>query len=123
MLPPKKLLIVEDDAFMVFMLQLCYEPLGFEVVNCVDTAEAAIEFMAKNTDISLISMDITLCSPKTGLDAARAIRQLGIETPIFFISGNVEHIPTCKQISNSSFLEKPVTLEDVSRLVYQVFRT
>jgi CheY-like chemotaxis protein len=120
-LPKKKILIVEDDTFMVFMLQLCYEPLGFEIADCVDTAEAAIEFMTTHKDISLISMDITLCTSKTGLDAARAIRALGIEIPIVFISGSIEHIPATQTISNSYFLEKPVILEDITVMVNKIF--
>jgi CheY-like chemotaxis protein len=124
MLPkPKKVLIVEDDSIMVFMLQMCYEPLGFVVAACVETAEAALDFLFANPDIDLISMDITLSTQKTGVEAAHEIRAAGIETPIFFISGSIEYLKTTKNISNSSFIEKPTTLADIAKLVSQTFGT
>lgn len=118
---PKKVLIVEDDAIMVFMLQMCYEPLGFVVARCVETAEAAVEFLSLHPDIDLISMDITLAAQKTGVEAAREIRANGIETPIFFISGSIEYKKLTQNISNSHFIEKPTTLADIARLVSQTF--
>lgn len=119
---PRKVLIVEDDSVVVFMLQMCYEPLGFVVAACVETAEAALAFLVANPDIDLISMDITLASPKTGVEAAREIRATGINTPIIFVSGSVEHLTNCQNISNSTFIEKPATISDIGTIVNKIFK-
>jgi two-component SAPR family response regulator len=115
-----KILIVEDEYLIVFMLQMCYEQMGFDVVETFDCADKAIHFVEKNPNIDLISMDISLASTKTGLDAARIIRNSGNNTPILFISGNTDFQKEVNKISFSSFSEKPIGLDGITHAVNRI---
>jgi CheY-like chemotaxis protein len=116
----KKVLIVEDDFTVVFMLQVCYEQLGFEVVANLDCAPTAIEYIRENPNIDLISMDITLVSKQTGLEAAVEIRNMGVNTPIIFASANIDLREKTMQIPFSTFCEKPMGFTAITRAVNEV---
>ncbi|MEY4927002.1 MAG: hypothetical protein RI894_1438 [Bacteroidota bacterium] len=112
----KRVLIVEDDDMIVFMLQMCYEHLGCEVVGNVDTGEAAIDFV-KQYSVDFISMDIMLNSAMNGVEAAESIRLNKYLLPIIFVSANNDHEPRTKAIVNSAFLRKPIDLNDLGTAV------
>ena len=112
----KRVLIVEDDDMIVFMLQMCYEHLECEVVGSVDTGEAALDFVAKH-ELDFVSMDIMLNSAMNGIEAAQRLRTLGQEVPIIFVSANNDHEATTKSIRNSMFLRKPIDLDDLGAAV------
>ncbi len=113
----KRVLIVEDDDMIVFMLQMCYEHLDCEVVGNVDTGEAAIEFIKEHHDLDFVSMDIMLNSAMNGVDAAESIRSSNRLIPIIFVSANNDHEPRTKQVENSMFLRKPIDLNDLGNAV------
>jgi CheY-like chemotaxis protein len=108
----KRVLIVEDDDMIVFMLQMCYEHLDCEVIGNVDTGEAAIDFV-KHHAVDFVSMDIMLNSAMNGVEAAENIRSNNYLLPIIFVSANNDHEPRTKNIVNSTFLRKPIDLNDL----------
>ena len=68
--PPLKILVADDEIYMVRLLEMTLKKGGYEVVTCRDGAEAlAISATAKP---QLIVMDVMM----PGLDGLSAIRQL-----------------------------------------------
>jgi CheY-like chemotaxis protein len=118
--PKKKILIVEDEYLIVFMLQMYYEQIPLEVVAALDCADAAVKIVQEQPDIDIISMDISLASQKTGLDAAKAIRALGINIPIVFISGNSDYKHEALSIPFAYFCEKPIGLDDITTTISEI---
>ena len=115
-----KVLIVEDDAIIIYMLKTCYEYLGCEVLGAVDSGEASLEFL-KNTSVDLISMDILLSTKMTGIDAMSVARDMDINTPVIFVSASNDYEEKTKTFSNSLFLRKPVGLDELAATVQQFF--
>ena len=113
---PKRVLIVEDDSTIAFMLQMCYEFLGCEVIGSVETAEDSIRFVQGHT-VDLVSMDISLLGTESGIDAAIELRKRAFTMPIIFVSANNDIETETKSIPNSIFLRKPIDLDDLTRAV------
>ena len=113
--------IVEDSPLIQFVLTANYEQLGFRVAATAETAEAAFAYIsAHHTNLNLISLDITLLDEENGVALAKRIRQKNIHTPILFISGNVDYMSEAATISNSCFLPKPVSTDDIRRTLQQM---
>jgi CheY-like chemotaxis protein len=113
-------LIIEDSEVIVFLLQTAYQKAGLTVVGIGSTAKEAVELTKQHEDLAFISMDIYLESEETGIDAARQIRALGIDTPIVFISGNSDLFEQTTAISKSFCMEKPVDVGVLLRKIAEL---
>src|SRR6266571_1479652 len=65
----RRILIVEDNAFVADQCESALAAAGYEVVAVVPTAEAAVE-AASAQKPDLVLMDIYLAGPRDGVDAA-----------------------------------------------------
>lgn len=103
-----KILIVEDDAIIVFKLKHTLENLGYNVVGTADTGKKAIEF-AFSESPELILMDIRLKGSMDGIQAAEEIREK-FEIPIIFMTAysDEDKIKRAKKILPYGYLLKPV---------------
>jgi two-component system alkaline phosphatase synthesis response regulator PhoP len=68
--PAKKILIADDEAFMLRLLEMTFKKGGYEVVSCRDGKEALA--LAATTLPQLIVLDIMM----PGLDGLGALKQL-----------------------------------------------
>lgn len=112
-----KVLIVEDELVIATVLKMQLQHAGYEVIN-VTTAEAAI---TKTQDFmpDYIVMDIFLKNGGNGIDTARLIREMQIETPIIFTTGNSYQSTKEKLegITNHNLLIKPVDFMQLESLL------
>lgn len=117
---PVKILIVEDEAISAMALRYTIEHLGCEVVDVVDTGEAAIQAAAEHRP-DLVLMDTRLRTTMTGVEAANTIwEQLQIRS-VFVSAYSAEEIE--KDYNGSlpfTLLMKPVLEGDLARLVEQL---
>jgi CheY-like chemotaxis protein len=67
-----KVLIVEDEKDVAYILTHTVERLGFSVVGCEDTGENAVN-AAQNLHPNIVLMDISLAGTMDGIEAAKAI--------------------------------------------------
>ena len=67
---PKKILVADDEVFMLRLLEMTFKKGGYEVVCCRDGHEALT--MAATTRPQLIVLDVMM----PGLDGLGALRQL-----------------------------------------------
>lgn len=113
----KKVLIVEDELVIATVLKLQLQHAGYEVAN-VTTEEAAIS-KTQEFKPDYIVMDIFLKNRGNGIEAAKAIRGMHIETPIIFTTGNSYESTREKLtgISNYNLLIKPVDFDQLEPLL------
>jgi two-component system, response regulator PdtaR len=74
---PGRILIVEDDYMVALSNEWALTDAGFEVVATVASGEEALA-AATQARPDLVLMDIRLAGPMDGIDAALALRALGL---------------------------------------------
>jgi len=113
----KKILIAEDELLIAKVLRMQLEKLGYEVQNVVDSHQAISSALEFKPD--LIILDVFLKNNTTGIDSAMKIRELGINTPIVFTTGNSydDTIEFVSKIQYSMILSKPVEFEHLLQLI------
>ena len=115
---PANILVVDDDAINLMVIEQMLDTSGFPVVSAIDGVDAVEK--AALVRPALILMDISM--PRmNGIDAAIAIRrQSGAQYPkIVAVTANVtEHQrEACKTAGFDGFLAKPVEMEDLLSMV------
>lgn len=109
----KDIILVEDDSILAFVVKKYIQKLNCTCLAVATTFEETMEAVKTHT-ADLILMDINLVGQKNGIDAAMEIRTFS-EVPIFFLTGNSDKsfIDKMEAISNSSYLIKPVSFDDL----------
>ena len=117
-----KLLIAEDDPFMISLLSKAFSEEGFEVVFANNGDEAVRQF--GETDPDILVFDIMMPG-KNGVDALREIRGLpkGKDTPAIILT-NLDDAPTvsaAQDLNVRAYLVKANTqLSEIVNKVKQV---
>jgi DNA-binding response OmpR family regulator len=113
----KKVLIAEDELLIAKVLRMQLEKCGFVVENVID-AESAFNAV-KQMEPDVIILDVHLKNNSTGIEAAIKIREIGINTPIIFTTGNSynDTIKLVEDISFCSVLNKPVDFDSLLNLI------
>ncbi len=120
-IPPKRILIVEDDIVAAHTLRLALTVEG-HTVDIVADAEKGLEFFEANsydvviTDFKLPKMD--------GLELAEAIKQRAPSRPVILITAYAETVEGRGQVSNVDVLiGKPVSLAKLQEALRKVCLT
>ena len=82
----KRLLVVEDDWFIGMEIEAVLRQAGYEVLDVVASAEAAVSAALEHKP-DLVLMDIRLAGPRDGIDAAVDIREQA-DIPCLFVSAH-----------------------------------
>lgn len=88
---PLRILIVEDEAVLVMQLEMLVEDAGHVVVASAFSAAEAIA-LAAETRPDVAFVDLQLRGRSSGLDVARAIRDLE-DVTVVFVTANASAIP------------------------------
>jgi CheY-like chemotaxis protein len=107
-------LIVEDDLIQTLLLKKIITELGFNVVDCVTSAEGAIKKTIQHQP-DIITMDIILDGEMDGISAVENI-QKQYEVPVIYITSNSDKY-TFERAQKTAFvdyLSKPVSMESLS---------
>ena len=83
-MPSVKILIVEDENIIARDICVRLEHFGYAVAATVATGEESI-VQARALRPDLVLMDIVLCGPMDGIEAARVIRE-EMNIPVIFIT-------------------------------------
>ena len=113
----KKAIIVEDNLVLSILYENYLEEMVFKTVGKIKSGEAAVKLVEKYKP-DVVIMDIKLEGEMDGIEAAIKIRSFST-VPIIFITGNSDpmHVERASLVSNSDFLQKPVTQELLSETV------
>ena len=110
----ERILIVEDEAITALDLKYSLEELGYEIIDTVDTGQAAIDTAAEKTP-DVVLMDIKLKGDMEGIEAAGVISQWHI--PIIYLTANTDVDTFEKSNVNGSygFVSKPYDINKLDK--------
>lgn len=116
----KKILIVDDDSDLSFIISEMLESYGFSVTTCESGSEA-FDLLTKNT-YHLILLDVNL-PDSTGFELCRELRRTS-QTPVIFASAR-----TCENdrvtgfdIGGDDYLPKPYSMKELLSRVNALIR-
>ncbi len=117
----KKVLIIEDDAEIIHLLEIHLKDLGCEVISAMqgnDGLRMAIEEVP-----DLIILDIML-PEMDGLEVCQKIRANSIQSPIMMLTAKSEEIDKVLglEIGADDYLTKPFSVREFIARVKAIFR-
>lgn len=109
---PKKILLVEDDRSLGYVIQDNLTRKGYEVTCCKDGEEGEQAFL--NATFDLCILDVML-PKKDGFSLAASIRENDKEVPILFLTAKtmVEDKLKGFQTGGDDYITKPFSLEEL----------
>lgn len=108
----KQILLVEDNQFnRMLAVELLDKIIDEPGITLAENGAEAVEKTLENT-FDLILMDIRM-PVMDGIDAAKAIRKNGLQTPIVALTANAttEEEQRCGEAGMNDYLSKPIDLE------------
>lgn len=115
---PPKILLVDDDENILFLISLALDDHGFTVHTASTGTEAISLVMAMEFDVVLLDYKLT---DYEGLDLAREMRIIRKNTEIIMVTGNRDLVfSQALGKSISSVVLKPVTEEDLVSEIHTV---
>jgi DNA-binding response OmpR family regulator len=128
----KRVLIVDDEPFVVGVLQECFTRFQHGHSYDVTTAGSAADAFAllQREAFDLILLDNVLPGTgaqvpfKQGLDLLKRVRELGVATPILMMTGagDAQREAEALQAGATSYLHKPFDLPELERVVALALR-
>jgi len=120
LIPPKRILIAEDDLVSAHYLRLALTVDGHAVDSVADGHQALEAFGSKPYD--LVITDFRLPG-LDGLEVAEAIKQLSPSTPILLITAYPQSVQSpIGEVSNvDALLNKPVSVAKLQETLNRVF--
>jgi PAS domain S-box-containing protein len=117
------ILYVDDEEGLVLLSTRMLERLGYNVTGFVDAQEAIREFTRQPSAFDAVVTDLAM--PRlSGFDLARELLRLRPDVPVIMTSGYVrpEEQETAKQIGIRAVLLKPSTINELERVLGEVFQ-
>jgi len=118
-----RVLIVEDEAMIAWMLESLLEDMGFSSIAVAASGEEAVEEAARN-EPGLIVSDINLGSGIDGVAAAARIQGM-YRVPVLFVSGHASNDVRARidrEVADAVVLRKPIVIDELSRGVARAMR-
>ena len=114
----KRVLIVDDDQTMLYMLEHSLKRLGaeYEITTVMDSTQALEQVQQKSFD--LVVADFMM--PKiTGVDLATAIRKISPDTQVVLMTayGTSRLRDTTKIVGIDGYLDKPFTVDEIHKVI------
>ena len=99
----KRILIVEDDAFIALDLEDVFEGAGFEVVGIVATVDAALSLLRRESvDVAVLDYNLGV---ETSIPIAQTLDRKGV--PFLFLSGQTRRVVLSDSGVEPLVLSKP----------------
>jgi CheY-like chemotaxis protein len=113
----KKILIVEDDLALRYMLQRSLNGLNLDII-AADNGRVALEIIRSDSSIVLIIADIVMPG-MSGIEFRKQQLADGKlkHIPIVFLTGHLHHTATAQELDPFIVLTKPVMPEDFKQVV------
>ncbi len=116
-----KVLLVEDDEHLGFMLQDNLEMAGYEVQRCMDGMQATVLFTKEHFHLCLLDV---MLPQKNGFILAQEIRQQNKKVPIIFLTARGFKEDRIKgfRMGADDYLTKPFSIEELLLRVEAILR-
>jgi DNA-binding response OmpR family regulator len=107
-----KILVVDDERAVAFLLRRALESAGCEVTALADGLEAYEHALAERFDVILIDH---LLPGLLGQEVVQRWRQAGLGTPVIIVSGvsNEEDIVRSLESGASDYVRKPFSVREI----------
>ncbi len=118
-LVPLRVLVVDDDAPTVRMIQFLLEGDGF-LVSCANDADGAIaQYSRENADLVLLNV---VMPGVDGFELHDRLVGMGYRGPVVFVTArpDVCEMVDARQINCASCLVKPLHADDVTGLIHRL---
>ena len=118
---PYKILLVEDDPNLGFILQESLERQGYKIERRVDGEEGLETFLQDSFDLCLIDV---MLPKKDGFTLAKEIRNTTQDVPIIFLTAKSlkeDRIDGFK-IGGDDYITKPFSMEELALRIQAVLR-
>ena len=126
-LTSKKILLVEDNDLNIEVAKTLFESMGHRVVSCKNGKDAVNAMINQNDDyFDIIFMDIRMPT-MDGYQTSSAIRKLNVKNskfiPIIAMSADVfvDNINLAKKSGMNDFLAKPISINEIKRILIKYF--
>jgi CheY-like chemotaxis protein len=113
-----RVLIIEDERFIMLHLESLVHELGHEVVGSAETLKIAVA-EARRTAPDLILSDVHLADGSSGRDAVQEILNEQGEIPVIFITAYPERLLTGRGLEPAFLISKPFHDESVKATISQ----
>jgi DNA-binding NtrC family response regulator len=100
-------LLAEDEAFILDLLEGALSEAGFHLILASDGTQALRELEVGAARLSGVVTDIRLGSGPDGWDVGRRARDLLPQIPVIYISGDSAHDWQANGVRDSIFIPKP----------------
>ena len=116
----KKVLIVEDDSFLIELLKIYLHDSGFSTLTATDGKEA-LDICAQE-DIQLVLLDMQL-PILNGVEVAKQLRKSQFKVPIIAMTASSNNEDKVKAIASGcdEFLSKPIQPESLLNTIDNIF--
>ncbi len=113
----KKILVVEDDIYVIKYLELALKPLNLKIV-VTNNGEEAVNYVKNDPEITIVLMDLRM-PVMGGLEATRLIKQLRPELPViaqtaFALAGDKEK---ALEAGCDDYISKPLNRTQLIEIV------
>lgn len=112
-------LVVEDDAMMLLMLQEALEELKYRVISAT-SGTAALGLLEQGVDFDLLITDIIMPGDIDGFDLVRQMRQKTEDAAVLYISGHTEFLSANEGPFDAPMLSKPCAANELANAVKAV---
>lgn len=116
-----KIMIIDDDPFMIRAIELCLKKKGYEICTA-KTAEDALEII-KEQDFDFFLVDLVLPGMH-GFDFVKTIKKniKYVQTPILIITARMESSDkrTALSIGANGIFVKPFDLEELASKIQNI---
>ncbi len=116
-----KILVIEDDPNLRYILQESLELQGFNVVRCEDGEAGHSAFLKEKFDLCLIDV---MLPKKDGFTLAREIRKVDQHIPIIFLTAKSLKEDRIKgfKIGGDDYITKPFSMEELVLRIQAVLK-
>jgi two-component system, chemotaxis family, chemotaxis protein CheY len=116
----KKVLIVDDAAFMRMAIKKILEKNGFEVIGEAENGERGVQ-KYKESKPDIVTMDMTM-PEMTGIEALKAIREFDPKAKVVMVSAMGQEVFIREAVIQGakSFIVKPFKEDHVVRTLNKI---
>lgn len=116
-----KILLVEDDNNLGFVVKDNLEELGYSVVHCINGLDAEREIQKQDFDMYVLDV---MLPKKDGFTLANEIREKGNNTPIIFLTAKEMQDDKIKGLSIGAddYMTKPFNFQELILRIEAILR-
>lgn len=117
------MLVVDDEATILFAMDQFFSILGYKV-DCASDTDAASRHLAKTVyDVVVMDLRLSPAEEYQGLDLARSIRDRGLATKIILLTayGSSTARARAEDLGIDCFIDKPRRLGEIAALIDAMF--